>query len=56
MMKSDVTVIENAFVDLVGQPNMDKASVDVIVDKGTITLAGTVEYHSKKRAAEKSFL
>ncbi|WP_213521972.1 BON domain-containing protein [Nonlabens sp.] len=53
-MKSDATIKEDVLAELAWQPNIDETQVGVVVDKGVVTLTGTVDNYAKKRAAERA--
>jgi len=53
-MKTDVEIRNDVQDELAWQPNIDETEVGVTVEKGVVTLTGTVDSYSKKMAAEKA--
>lgn len=53
-MKTDVEIKNDVLDELAWQPNIDETQIGVIVEKGVVTLTGTVDSYSKKLAAEKA--
>lgn len=53
-MKTDLEIKEDVLDELEWQPNIDETEIGVTVDKGVVTLTGTVDSYSKKIAAEKA--
>jgi len=53
-MKTDVEIKNDVLDELAWQPNINETEIGVVVDKGVVTLSGTVDSYSKKMAAEKA--
>lgn len=53
-MKTDAVIKENVLDELQWQPNVDETEVGVTVDRGVVTLTGTVDSYTKKIAAEEA--
>lgn len=53
-MKTDVEIKNDVLDELAWQPNIDETEIGVIVDKGVVTLTGTIDSYAKKIAAEKA--
>ena len=53
-MKTDVEIRNDVLDELAWQPNINETEIGVVVDKGVVTLTGTVDSYSKKLAAEKA--
>ena len=53
-MKTDIEIKKDVLDELAWQPNIDETQIGVIVDKGVVTLTGTVDSYTKKIAAEKA--
>lgn len=53
-MRTDSEIKEDVLEELAWQPNIDETQIGVIVDKGVVTLTGTVDSYSKKITAEKA--
>lgn len=53
-MKTDVEIKEDVLDELEWQPNIDETEIGVTVDKGVVTLNGTVDSYTKKLSAEKA--
>jgi len=53
-MKTDVEIRDDVLDELAWQPNVDETEVGVIVKDGIVTLTGTVDSYTKKRAAEEA--
>jgi osmotically-inducible protein OsmY len=51
-MRTDAKIKEDVLDELAWQPNIDETQIGVIVDKGVVTLTGTVDSYSKKMTAE----
>jgi osmotically-inducible protein OsmY len=51
-MKTDVEIRDDVLDELAWQPEIDETEIGVIVEKGVVTLTGTVDSYSKKLAAE----
>lgn len=53
-MRTDSKIKEDVLEELAWQPNIDETQIGVIVDKGVVTLTGTVDSYAKKITAEKA--
>ena len=53
-MRTDSKIKEDVLEELAWQPNIDETQKGVVVDKGIVTLSGTVDSYSKKITAEKA--
>lgn len=53
-MRTDSQIKEDVLAELAWQPNIDETQIGVLVDKGVVTLTGTVDSYSKKITAEKA--
>ena len=53
-MKTDVEIRNDVLDELAWQPNVDETEIGVTVEKGVVTLTGTLDSYSKKMAAEKA--
>lgn len=53
-MKTDLEIRDDVLDELAWQPNINETEIGVVVDKGVVTLTGTVDSYSKKLAAEKA--
>ena len=53
-MRTDLEIKKDVLEELAWQPNIDETQIGVIVDKGVVTLTGTVNSYSKKMTAEKA--
>lgn len=53
-MKTDAVIKENVLDELQWQPNVDETEIGVTVDRGVVTLTGTVDSYTKKIAAEEA--
>ena len=53
-MRTDIEIKNDVLDELAWQPNIDETQIGVIVDKGVVTLTGTVDSYAKKIAAEKA--
>jgi len=53
-MKTDVEIKNDVLDELAWQPNVNETEIGVVVEKGVVTLTGTVDTYSKKLAAEKA--
>ena len=53
-MKTDAVIKENVLDELQWQPNVDETEIGVTVDRGVVTLTGTVDRYTKKIAAEEA--
>jgi len=53
-MRTDSKIKEDVLEELAWQPNIDETQIGVVVDKGIVTLSGTVDSYSKKITAEKA--
>lgn len=53
-MRTDIEIKEDVLDELAWQPNIDETEIGVIVDKGVVTLTGTLDSYAKKMAAEKA--
>lgn len=51
-MKTDAEIKNDVLAELKWQPNINETDIGVVVDKGVVTLTGTVDSYTKKRAAE----
>ena len=51
-MKTDLEIKKDVLAELKWQPNIKETEIGVVVDKGVVTLNGTVDSYSKKMAAE----
>lgn len=54
MMRTDIEIKNDVLDELAWQPNIDETQIGVIVEKGVVTLTGTVDSYAKKIAAEKA--
>ena len=53
-MRTDIEIKNDVLDELAWQPNIDETEIGVIVDKGVVTLTGTLDSYAKKMAAEKA--
>jgi osmotically-inducible protein OsmY len=53
-MRTDIEIKNDVLDELAWQPNIDETEIGVVVDKGVVTLTGTVDSYAKKMAAEKA--
>ncbi|AXP82290.1 Osmotically-inducible protein Y precursor [Mariniflexile rhizosphaerae] len=53
-MKTDVEIRNDVLDELAWQPAIDETEIGVTVEKGVVTLTGTVDSYAKKIAAEKA--
>ena len=53
-LNADIEIKNDVLDELAWQPNIDETQIGVIVDKGVVTLTGTVDSYAKKIAAEKA--
>ncbi len=53
-MKSDLEIRDDVLQELAWQPYINETEIGVIVEKGVVTLTGTVDSYSKKKAAEEA--
>lgn len=53
-MKTDVEIRDDVLDELAWQSNIDETEIGVIVKDGIVTLTGTVDGYTKKRAAEEA--
>ena len=53
-MRTDSKIKEDVLEELAWQPNIDETQIGVLVDKGVVTLTGTVDSYAKKMTAEKA--
>lgn len=53
-MRTDVEIRNDVLDELAWQPNIDETEIGIIVDKGVVTLTGTLDSYAKKMAAEKA--
>lgn len=53
-MKTDAVIKEDVLDELQWQPNVDETEIGVTVDRGVVTLTGTVDSYTKKIAAEEA--
>ena len=51
-MKTDVEIRKDVLDELAWQPTINETEIGVIVEKGVVTLTGTVDSYAKKLAAE----
>ncbi|SDE43140.1 Osmotically-inducible protein OsmY, contains BON domain [Pricia antarctica] len=53
-MKTDSKIKQDVQDELAWQPGIDESKIGVTVDKGVVTLSGSVDSYTKKMAAEKA--
>jgi len=53
-MRTDIEIKNDVLDELAWQPNIDETEIGVVVDKGVVTLTGTLDSYAKKMAAEKA--
>jgi len=53
-MKTDLKIKEDVLDELKWQPHIDETQIGVVVEKGVVTLTGTVDSYTKKMEAEKA--
>lgn len=53
-MKTDVEIKNDVLDELAWQPNINETEIGVAVEKGVVSLSGTVDSYTKKMAAEKA--
>jgi osmotically-inducible protein OsmY len=53
-METDIEIRNNVRAELAWQPNINETKIGVTVEKGVVTLTGTVGSYTKKIAVEKA--